>query len=56
MKRVQAAWHKFTWMDVPDGGGGYPMAWKKELTDYLKMPFNMAIILTALALSPFIDS
>ncbi|MDP2735217.1 MAG: hypothetical protein Q8P12_03345 [bacterium] len=50
---------KLTWVDIPDGGGGYPMSWKKGWREYVDMIVNTPIILFgllfALILGFFLD-
>lgn len=50
--------HRLTWVDVPDGGGGYPQSWRKGPGDYLAMPVQLVfvalIVLIAIILTPLI--
>ncbi len=36
--------HRLTWIDVPDGGGGYPASWKKGPGDYARDMFTLLVL------------
>lgn len=40
--------HRLTWMEVSDGGGGYPSSWRKGPGDYARDLFTLVVLGVAL--------